>query len=418
MATGMINPIFDADQENIKSQLAYADALRKKSLTTDGDMVSGFYVQKNPWQNFLEGLAGGGIESYQRDKQRGIEQDLRNQREAFVSRLPKATQQVERFDPVQQEFGPTEATVQREEAKPARQYADEMRRYGIEAMNIPGMEAVGMNAFQQAMLAPEKEAERKAATEARQFELLMKTEEARRRQQEADDMKQWMFGVTSGQRQQGLNIQQQAADDKRAAAERARGDKIVTAAEKEEGAAQSGLSAMDNVEANLLKVYDPKTGKMTSAAKNATGPWDARIPEVFRFDSTNAAASAIKALQDQMTMINLADAKRSVGQSFGSMQVKEWEKFQNQLRNISANIPDKEMESNLADIYKFVQDKKTWLNEALRQAQAKKAGAYDGGAQQSPAAGGVSPGAKVVSRVKLKDGSTGVLWSDGSRTRE
>src|SRR5512139_3971352 len=100
MATGMVSPIFDADQENIKSQLAYADALRKKSLTTDGDMVSGFYVQKNPWQNFLEGLAGGGVESYQREKQKGIEQDLRNQREAFVSRLPKTTQMVSQEGPM------------------------------------------------------------------------------------------------------------------------------------------------------------------------------------------------------------------------------------------------------------------------------------------------------------------------------
>ena len=147
MMAGYMTPIFDADQENIKSQLEYAKALRGKSLTTDGDMVSGFYVQKNPWQNFLEGLAGGGIESYQRDKQRGIEADQRQQREAFVSRLPKATQMVDRFDPAQQQFGPTEATVQQEEAKPARQYADEMRRYGIEAMNIPGMEVVGQNAF-------------------------------------------------------------------------------------------------------------------------------------------------------------------------------------------------------------------------------------------------------------------------------
>ena len=264
--------------------------------------------------------------------------------------------------------------------------------------------------------------ERQALLEQQQLQQRELQAQRLAQQQSQNDMANFFKLSMLGQGQQRIDQAAQVQADKAAQAAQKRGDKIVAGAEKEEGAAQSGLSSMDDVEANILKVFDPETGKLTPAARNATGPWDSRVPEMLRFNSTNAAASAIKSLQDQMTMINLADAKNRVGQSFGSMQVREWEKFQNQLRNISAGIPDAEMEKNLGDIYKFVQKKKSWLNEAMRQAQEKKAGAYDEAPRPSApsrqSGGDVSAGAKVVSRVKLKDGSTGVLWSDGSRTRE
>ena len=182
MATGMINPIFDADQENIKSQLAYADALRKKSLTTDGDMVSGFYVQKNPWQNFIEGLAGGGVESYQRDKQRGIEANLENQRQGFIDSMPTSGETRELFDPIQQEAGPTLDTTQQFIPKDSRQYAQQMRKWASGAPR--GMEGIQSFALQQAMLAPEKQAEAEEVAKNRKMQLLLKAQEAYQLQQD------------------------------------------------------------------------------------------------------------------------------------------------------------------------------------------------------------------------------------------
>lgn len=121
---------------------------------------------------------------------------------------------------------------------------------------------------------------------------------------------------------------------------------------------------LDAIERNIDKIMTPE-GVAKPALKSYTGQLDQYYPEWAMSSDTAAAGSALKSLQEQMTMMNLAGAKAAVGQSFGSMQVKEWDKFMNLLTNVSRGVPDEEMESNLKFIRNFVKDKRDVLRTAI-----------------------------------------------------
>jgi hypothetical protein len=180
-----ITPVVDTDLENIKSQLEYAKALRGQSLDTKGENVSGFYVPKSPWLNFVQGLTGGGVESYQRGQQRNIEQSRNQQRQEFLAAMPSATE-TQTYDP---ESNPgTGPLMNGEFAKSPRALAQATQAW---AANAPkGMESVQQFALQQALTAPEKQAQLEAQQQARrdQLEYQAQQELIRLREKaEADD---------------------------------------------------------------------------------------------------------------------------------------------------------------------------------------------------------------------------------------
>lgn len=165
--------------------------------------------------------------------------------------------------------------------------------------------------------------------------------------------------------------------------------KATAATEKADAAKQKEVEKMaavdtqlDGIERNLNKLITPE-GKITKGLKSAVGQLDQYWPEWAMTSDTASANSALKSLQDQMTMLNLAAAKTAVGQSFGSMQVKEWDKFMNGLTNISRGVPDAEMEGNLKFVQGFIKDKRDVLRTAIY------AGTHGAGA--APAAAG-APG--------------------------
>lgn len=121
---------------------------------------------------------------------------------------------------------------------------------------------------------------------------------------------------------------------------------------------------LDAIERNIDKIMTPE-GTAKPALKSYTGQLDQYYPEWAMSNDTAAAGSALKSLQEQMTMMNLAGAKAAVGQSFGSMQVKEWDKFMNLLTNVSRGAPDAEIESNVKFIRDFVKDKRDVLRAAI-----------------------------------------------------
>jgi hypothetical protein len=170
---GTISPIYDAEAENIKRQMAFAQALRNKSLETDGRMVGRVYVQKNPWANFLEGLAGAGIGEYQRQKQVGLEQRMGQERQDWLNALPSNTTELE---------GPTQTGEALTGLKSAKQRAQEMQQW---AMGAPrGVEGVQQFALQQAMTAPQREEEARQRAEDRKAELAAKYAEMSALQQD------------------------------------------------------------------------------------------------------------------------------------------------------------------------------------------------------------------------------------------
>lgn len=156
------------------------------------------------------------------------------------------------------------------------------------------------------------------------------------------------------------------------------------AMQKRGEAAAATAAQLDAIERNLDKITTPD-GKITKGLKSYVGQIDQYFPDWALSNDTAAAGSALKSLQDQLTMVNLAAAKKAVGQSFGSMQVKEWDKFMNAQGNIGRGVPDKEMESNVEFVRKFVKDNRDVLRVAL-EAGMNPGGA--GGARPPPAASG------------------------------
>lgn len=130
-------------------------------------------------------------------------------------------------------------------------------------------------------------------------------------------------------------------------------------------AAKSGLDALESVRRNVNDLYDEKTGKLTPAATTLFGRVDQfRGPLTLSEDSANALSS-LTGLKDQITMTNLADAKKMVGQSFGSMQVQEWDKFVRLLSSLDRSIGETKAAENLKYILDFINKKSDVLNVAL-----------------------------------------------------
>ena len=131
-------------------------------------------------------------------------------------------------------------------------------------------------------------------------------------------------------------------------------------------AATNAITHLDNVESNLLKLLDPKTKKLTEPATALFGSKmnQYRGSMTLGQDSVDAMTS-LDALKDQVMLSNLQEAKARVGQSFGSMQLKEWDKFTNQLRSLNRAMSEESAAANMADILKFIRDKKDVMRVAL-----------------------------------------------------
>jgi hypothetical protein len=61
----------------------------------------------------------------------------------------------------------------------------------------------------------------------------------------------------------------------------------------------------------------------------------------------------------------LAAAKKRVGQSFGSMQVKEWERFETLVRDVKLSRNQDTLAQNLREMQQWVEENKELMNAAL-----------------------------------------------------
>ena len=133
-----------------------------------------------------------------------------------------------------------------------------------------------------------------------------------------------------------------------------------------EAAATGALSHLDNIERNLDKLYDDKTGKLKEPATSLFG---SKLNQ-FRGSMTLTqpsvdALTSLTALKDQVMLSNLQEAKARVGQSFGSMQLKEWDKFVNQLASLDRAQSEESAAANMKDIKTFIRTKRPILEAAL-----------------------------------------------------
>jgi hypothetical protein len=130
-------------------------------------------------------------------------------------------------------------------------------------------------------------------------------------------------------------------------------------------AAKLGLDQLENVERNLNVLFDPKTKKLTPAADALFGKFAQYRPDMLQTQESVDADAALTSLKDQIMMSNLADAKKAVGQSFGSMQVQEWDKFVRQLAALDRKMGSKTAAANMSYIRDFITNKREILNAAL-----------------------------------------------------
>lgn len=175
-----INPIQDPEQERIDSQLVLAELLRKQGMAGDGGarMVGNLFVKGNQWGNLAQVLGGavtGGI-AQNANEALGTKRDA--ERQAFLSSMPQATETVPQAGPAMD--GGSLPDVQWD--VPPRQLAQAMQAWAAKAPR--GMEGVRNFALQQAMTAPEKQAEAAQRAADRMQELQMKMLENRATQAE------------------------------------------------------------------------------------------------------------------------------------------------------------------------------------------------------------------------------------------
>lgn len=146
-------------------------------------------------------------------------------------------------------------------------------------------------------------------------------------------------------------------------------DKAIEKADKERTskaeAAASTVESFNSIERNINKLYDPEKKTLKPEATSIFGRVDQYRGPLALGEKSADALTALNSLRDQLTMFNLADAKKRVGQSFGSMQVKEWDKFLQQLSSLDRSMSENEAKENLKYITDFISNKKEILSTAL-----------------------------------------------------
>lgn len=132
-------------------------------------------------------------------------------------------------------------------------------------------------------------------------------------------------------------------------------------------AAKSAEIGFKSVEDNIAKLYDPKTKAIKPEANALFGKYDQYRPQIAMSQETVDAANALESLTNQVMMTNLADAKERVGQSFGSMQVQEWEKFTQQLTSLKRGLSPKAAAEAMEYVTNFIATKRSILKAAMGQ---------------------------------------------------
>lgn len=144
--------------------------------------------------------------------------------------------------------------------------------------------------------------------------------------------------------------------------------------DKKQAAYQASIESMAPIEVGINKLLLPpdESGnrKISPALEAYTGNLDQYMPDFALRQQTVDAGKTLNALKDQVMLVNLATAKTAVGQSFGSMQLKEWDKFVNKLSSLDRALGPKELAENLNYIDKWMKDHRAELGVKL--AEAKK----------------------------------------------
>ena len=282
-------PDYRVTEKNREHRRRQADALTQSAFSNDvGKMVGNIYVRKHPLVNAIEGFVGGyqnaGIDSEAQQEAK----DLADIRAQLLKRMPSSTAQVapvaipdtltdEERQQVQA-LTPANRTV----PKDPRQYSDEVGRWGIRALQVPGMETLGREAAQEVFQGPRRQAEQLEKETSRK-ETLRETIAARAA--EAETARNWREAEANRSRDDREAARQLSAEDRASREREARADRAANAAAvradraaqtpKLPAAAQKHQQAIMNLDSGLaayndiLNSYDPQSTDAATPAKRA-----------------------------------------------------------------------------------------------------------------------------------------------------
>lgn len=135
--------------------------------------------------------------------------------------------------------------------------------------------------------------------------------------------------------------------------------------QKQVESANTARSSFDAVKRNIDQLYDAQSGSLKPAAQSLFGQYAQYRPEMSMSQESVDAKLALEGLTDQVMMANLSDAKARVGQSFGSMQVQEWDKFTQQLTSLKRGLSEKQAAESMKYVLNFIKTKGNVLETAL-----------------------------------------------------
>src|SRR5574343_312688 len=171
----------NADDLRIAEQLAMAKAMRERGMTDKGGsgMAGQVYMVGNQYGNLAQSLGGAILGAKAASDRDQLQATRDQQKQAWLAQMPSATEtlDIQQATPEQQ-FGPTQApTVPTEVQKSPRALERAMYAWGIQAPE--GMESIQKFALQQAMTAPQRQAEMEQRAADRMQELQLRAIDAR-----------------------------------------------------------------------------------------------------------------------------------------------------------------------------------------------------------------------------------------------
>lgn len=358
-----------------------------------GQMVGGFYVAPNPGQYFnaaMQKVLGARDVARAEAEQEALNKEQLRRYEDISKQLatPGSKTVLKRTLGEDLSAGPSvqETSVQEplDYSNPDDLAADNARRMGLAMkmgnLQLPMAQKVAQDYLTRGVAFPDT----LATLQMRQIEAGQQAAQRAQEKERADQL----YRLTA---QQQLGIQQdriQAQRDKAEADRELAREKIDMQKQQREGKAQgeldkkqaayqASIESMAPIEVGINKLLlpaDPNdpTGKrkISPALEAYTGNLDQYMPDFALRQRTVDAGKTLNALKDQVMLVNLASAKTAVGQSFGSMQLKEWDKFVNKLSSLDRGLGPQELADNLNFIDKWMKDHRAELEVKL--AEAKK----------------------------------------------
>ena len=280
--------------------------------------------------------------------------------------------------------------------------ADNARRMGIaaEMFKLPKAQKVAQDYLTKGANFPEalallktkqiEQAMQAQLTRAQQLGIHRENLASRESQSEANRNLQAAIGYGN------LAVAEGRLQDQR---DRAR-EKAEAEAKAKRDAVNASLSALAPIEASIAGLLLPpdKNGKraIRPELEAYTGNIDQYMPDFVLKQSTVDAGKKLNALKDQITMINLAAAKAAVGQSFGSMQVREWDKFVNTLASLDRAQGKEQLAESLNYIDNYIRTHKAELQAALAAGGAAAAPAAPATPRGAPKPGDIVDGMRFL----------------------